>query len=129
MGVLAPGSAHARPSTWPPINTSGNFSAHMSGGGGDSRQINEPCTILGKLGIDNLRQTFVSALPSKRQLPADLGYTNCNAGYFDAQGFGVKLDYCRWVGNGGCRNSPSYWSCALAGKNKQYTPKGMFIEP
>ena len=28
MGVLAPRSAHARPSTQPPIDTSGNFSAH-----------------------------------------------------------------------------------------------------
>ena len=28
--VLAPGSAHARPSTRPPIDTSGNFPAHMS---------------------------------------------------------------------------------------------------
>ena len=33
MGVLTPGSAHARPSAQPPIDTSGNFSAHMSGGG------------------------------------------------------------------------------------------------
>ena len=31
--ILAPGSAHARPSTWPPIDTSRNFLAHMSGGG------------------------------------------------------------------------------------------------
>ena len=30
MGVLVPGSAHARPSTQPPIDTSGNFLAHMS---------------------------------------------------------------------------------------------------
>ena len=30
MGVLAPGSAHARPSAQPPIDVSGNFSAHMS---------------------------------------------------------------------------------------------------
>ena len=37
MGVLAPGSAHARPSAQPPINTSGNISAHVFGffcGGG-----------------------------------------------------------------------------------------------
>ena len=33
MGVFAPRSAHARPSARPPIDTSGNFSAHMSGGG------------------------------------------------------------------------------------------------
>ena len=32
MGVLAPGSAHARPSARPPIDTRGNFSAHMSWG-------------------------------------------------------------------------------------------------
>ena len=30
MGVFAPGSAHARPSAQPPINTSRNFLAHMS---------------------------------------------------------------------------------------------------
>ena len=30
MGVLAPGSEHARPSTQPPIDTSGNFSADVS---------------------------------------------------------------------------------------------------
>ena len=30
MGVLAPGSAHARPSTQPPIDMSGNFPAHVS---------------------------------------------------------------------------------------------------
>ena len=30
MGVLAPGSAHARPSTRPPIDTSRNFPAHVS---------------------------------------------------------------------------------------------------
>ena len=35
MGVLAPGSAHARPSAKPPIDTSGNFSANMSGGVGE----------------------------------------------------------------------------------------------
>ena len=35
MGVLTPWSAHARPSARPPIDTNGNFSAHMSGGGGN----------------------------------------------------------------------------------------------
>ena len=29
MGVLAPGSAHARPSAQPPIDMSGNFPAHV----------------------------------------------------------------------------------------------------
>ena len=31
MGVLAPGSAHAWPSAQPPIDTSGNLSAHLGG--------------------------------------------------------------------------------------------------
>ena len=30
MGVLAPWSAHARPSAWPPINMRGDFPAHVS---------------------------------------------------------------------------------------------------
>ena len=30
MGVLATGSAHARPSAWTPIDTNGNFPAHVS---------------------------------------------------------------------------------------------------
>ena len=30
MGVLPPSSAHPRPSAQPPIDTSGNFSAHVS---------------------------------------------------------------------------------------------------
>ena len=34
MGVLAPGSAHARPSAQPPINPSGNFLAKVFGRGG-----------------------------------------------------------------------------------------------
>ena len=52
MGVLAPGSSlPGLPSAGPPIDTSGNFLAHMSGGGGGklsacfsdqlSRQIRE----------------------------------------------------------------------------------------
>ena len=30
MGILAPGSAHARPLARPPIDTSANFQAHTS---------------------------------------------------------------------------------------------------
>ena len=33
MGVLAPGPAHTRPSARPPVNTRGNFLAHILGGG------------------------------------------------------------------------------------------------
>jgi hypothetical protein len=32
MGVLAPRYAHARPFAWPPIDTSGKFSAQVFGG-------------------------------------------------------------------------------------------------
>ena len=39
MGVLAPGSAHARPSAQPPIDTNGNFSAHMSWRGANFKLI------------------------------------------------------------------------------------------
>ena len=40
LGVLAPGSAHARPSAQPPINTSGNF-WHMCLGGGESKKSDQ----------------------------------------------------------------------------------------
>ena len=35
IGVLDPGSVHARPSARPPIDTRGHFKAHMSGGAPD----------------------------------------------------------------------------------------------
>ena len=43
MGVLATGSAHARPSALPPIDTSGNVSVNLSASFSDqlSRQIIE----------------------------------------------------------------------------------------
>ena len=40
MGALAPGSAHARPSAQPPIDTSGNFS-----GGAKKIDLKTPCKI------------------------------------------------------------------------------------
>ena len=68
-------------------------------------------------------------LPQKRPIPSDKGYPNCGEGYYDAQGLGKALDYCRWVGNGGCRNEPSWWSCALAGFDSQYSDRGEYTEP
>eukprot|EP00090_Calanus_glacialis_P046023 TRINITY_DN8836_c0_g1_i5.p1 TRINITY_DN8836_c0_g1~~TRINITY_DN8836_c0_g1_i5.p1 ORF type:complete len:119 (-),score=21.23 TRINITY_DN8836_c0_g1_i5:190-546(-) len=68
-------------------------------------------------------------LPPKRPLPREKGYPRCGAGWYDAQGLGEALDYCRWVGDGGCRSGGSWWSCALAGKTEEYTLKGMFSEP
>ena len=46
MGALAPGSAHARPSAQAPINTSGNFSPHMSGRGGQTNLKKIPIKFL-----------------------------------------------------------------------------------
>ena len=43
MGVLAPGSVHAKPSAQHSIDTSGNFPAHMSGGGGANKIENFLC--------------------------------------------------------------------------------------
>eukprot|EP00494_Astrolonche_serrata_P005684 UN05701 len=44
----------------------------------------------------------------------DEGYGGCGNGWYDVQYQGVPNDYCRWVGNCGCRGSCSFWSCALA---------------
>ena len=47
MGALAPGSAHARPSAQAPIDTKGNFSAQVFGGGwgGGKKSICTPNLI------------------------------------------------------------------------------------
>ena len=67
----------------------------------------------------------------------DLGWVDCGEGWFDVQGQGVKNDYCRWVGKCGCRNERrdeqggvncSWWSCALAGAQRQYTDRRQFYE-
>jgi len=64
-----------------------------------------------------------------RQTIRDNGYPNCGEGWFDVQNQGVCNDYCRWVGNCGCRGKCSWWSCALAGSKKAYTDKGDYQEP
>ena len=65
-----------------------------------------------------------------RPIVTDKGYPNCGAGWYDVQGQGVCNDYCRWVGNCGCRGlcPVSYWSCALAGTNINKTPPGQYQE-
>lgn len=52
---------------------------------------------------------------------ADCGYGTQLHGWFDAQGQGVKNDYCRFVGD-----EPGWFACALAGSTNPYTPKGQF---
>jgi len=63
---------------------------------------------------------------------ADAGYTDSYRGWYDVQGCGQCMDYCRWVGNSGSGGDPtkktthgsSWWSCRLAGDTKAYTAKG-----
>ena len=61
-----------------------------------------------------------------RQTIKDNGYPNCDEGWYDVQNQGVCNDFCRWVGNCGCRGSCSWWSCALAGSAKAYTKNGEY---
>ena len=61
-----------------------------------------------------------------RKTITDIGYRNCGAGWFDVPNQGVCNDYCRWVGNCGCRSGCSWWSCALAGSDNTYTKKGEY---
>ena len=63
-----------------------------------------------------------------RQNIRDSGMANCGEGWYDVQDQGVCNDYCRWVGNCGCRGTCSFWSCALAGTDVQYSPKGQYQE-
>merc|ERR1719188_1422013 len=68
----------------------------------------------------------------------DEGYDDKYRGWYDVQGCGQCLDYCRWVGYSGSGGDPSkqtqkgrgskysgsYWSCALAGSSN--TDRGHF---
>jgi len=58
----------------------------------------------------------------------DYGWMDCGEGWFDVQYQGVANDYCRWVGSCGCQGDCSWWSCALAGSNMQYTAAGEYNE-
>ena len=52
----------------------------------------------------------------------DLGWGgSCPRGWYDVTGQGVCNDYCRWVGNCGCRGECSWWSCAMAGTSNAHT--------
>merc|ERR1719401_408969 len=64
----------------------------------------------------------------------DEGYDDHYRGWYDVQGCGQCLDYCRWVGLSGSGGDPakqtesgkSYWSCDLAGSGDPYTAKAHF---
>ena len=64
--------------------------------------------------------------------PADEGAEDLYRGWYDVQGCGHCLDYCRWVG-GRSGGDPAvrtvyggsiYWSCALAGQLQTYSKSG-----
>lgn len=48
----------------------------------------------------------------------DCGWQDRLRGWFDAQGQGVRNDYCRYVGNAEDKN----FSCVLAGSGQEYSP-------
>jgi hypothetical protein len=67
--------------------------------------------------------------------PKDLGFTDSFQGWYDTTGCGYCVDYCRWVGDASVGDPAvqtvsgsggSWWACALAGSNLEYTPKGAF---
>merc|ERR1719461_2714992 len=66
------------------------------------------------------------------QVISDWGYPNCGEGWFDLHNQGFANDYCRWVGDCGCRGSCSWWSCALAeargGTANEYSGPGIYKE-
>jgi hypothetical protein len=71
---------------------------------------------------------------AKSTSTADAGYGDNDRGWYDVQGCGKCLDYCRWVGNSGSGGSPhtklthgsSWWSCRLAGDSSAYSSKSHF---
>merc|ERR1719277_425859 len=65
---------------------------------------------------------------------SDAGWADEFRGWYDVQGCGQCLDYCRWVGDSGSGGDPalhtehneSFWSCNLAGSDDMHTVKGRF---
>jgi len=90
--------------------------------------------------------SIVPELPStclpKCTSDSDAGYTDNYRGWYDVQGCGHCLDYCRWTGHMGSGGNPasktvhkhwcpyastsSHWSCRLAGTSDAYTGSGHF---
>ena len=105
MGILAPGSAHARPSAHPPIHTIGNFPARLSAewyakvceisasanGGPSSRVYAHETLFLAPINVSGNFQARVSAKwpssippsPSKNLCFRGRGVANFSKKYFD----------------------------------------------
>merc|ERR1712190_317614 len=77
---------------------------------------------------------LANACKPKSTSTADAGYIDSYRGWYDVQGCGQCLDYCRWVGNSGPGGDPSnkldhgasWWSCRLAGSSSAYSGRGHF---
>ena len=68
--------------------------------------------------------------PSQANI-TDMGLYWMARGWYDAQCQGAALDYCRYVSvdpSQPWNNWGAYFSCALAGSDSQYTPRGMYYE-
>jgi len=71
---------------------------------------------------------------AKSTSTGDAGYADNYRGWYDVQGCGTCLDYCRWVGNSGSGGNPqqklqhgsSWWSCRLAGDSSTYSGQNHF---
>lgn len=78
----------------------------------------------------------VALCQPKSTKTGDAGYPDAYRGWYDVQGCGHCLDYCRWVGSGGSGGDPTkqlsngkggWWSCRLAGTDVTYTGKSDFL--
>merc|ERR1711920_732300 len=87
------------------------------------------CALAGSSGQYTEKGLYQQPTLNRQAAITDKGYGNCLKGWYDVQNQGVANDYCRWVGNCGCRGECSWWSCALAGSNAQYTEKGLYQQP
>lgn len=91
------------------------------------------CTkvVMASVAYNSALSTCLPASPRT----ADLGYADDFRGWYDVQGCGICLDYCRWVGHSGSGGDPSqrttygssWWSCRLAGQSSSdYSPSSFF---
>lgn len=84
------------------------------------------CVVPGTQKAGPKRRRINEIVPAQEN--PEKGYENCGEGYFDIAYQGVANDFCRWVGSCGCRGTCSWWSCALAGSNQQYSADGVYQE-
>eukprot|EP00930_Biecheleria_cincta_P034655 TRINITY_DN2391_c0_g1_i4.p1 TRINITY_DN2391_c0_g1~~TRINITY_DN2391_c0_g1_i4.p1 ORF type:complete len:703 (+),score=68.91 TRINITY_DN2391_c0_g1_i4:67-2175(+) len=101
-------------------------------GGCEVRPMNKPSLLQTQ---SPRTETLQQATCEPAQLPEiDQGYVDKFRGWYDVQGCGKCLDYCRWVGGSGSGGDPSvqfiykrsWWSCRLAGSTIPRSPANHF---